>query len=129
MSAENVELVRRAFDDWNRGVREIRADEVDPEIEVHSRMLGRVLRGVDGLRTWFTEIDEQFGRWQLDVDEIREANPDRLLVLGSIHLRGRESGVEFEQPMAWLIDFREGRLLRIQMYVDRSEALAAAGLG
>jgi ketosteroid isomerase-like protein len=88
-----------------------------------------VLRGVDGLRTWFTEIDEQFGRWQLDVDEIREANPDRLLVLGSIHLRGRESGVEFEQPMAWLIDFREGRLLRIQMYVDRSEALAAAGLG
>jgi hypothetical protein len=60
MSQENIELVRRAFDDWNRGVREIRADDVDPEMELHSRMIGRVLRGVDGLRTWFTEIDEQF---------------------------------------------------------------------
>jgi hypothetical protein len=51
MSQENIELVRRAFDDWNRGVREIRADDVDPEMELHSRMIGRVLRGVDGLRT------------------------------------------------------------------------------
>jgi hypothetical protein len=31
-------------------------------------MIGRVLRGVDGLRTWFTEIDEQFDSWQLQID-------------------------------------------------------------
>jgi ketosteroid isomerase-like protein len=128
MPEENVELVRRAFGDWNRGMREIREEEVDSEMELHSRMLGRVLRGVDGLRAWFREIDEQFDRWQLEIEEIREVDPDRLVVLGSIHLRGRESGVQFEQPMGWLIDFRDGRFRRMRMFPDRGEALEAAGL-
>jgi hypothetical protein len=64
----------------------------------------------------------------LRISEIRDISPDRLLVLGEIHLRGRESKVEFNQPMAWLLDFREGRVLRMEMFSVRSEALEAAGL-
>jgi hypothetical protein len=41
MSEENVELVRWAFELWNSGDREVRVDEVDPELELHSRLLGR----------------------------------------------------------------------------------------
>ena len=41
---------------------------------------------------------------------------------------GRESRVEFDQPMAWLIGFRDGRVLRMEMFPDHSEALEAAGL-
>jgi ketosteroid isomerase-like protein len=81
------------------------------------------------LQTWFAEIDQQFEEWRLEIAEVREADRDRLLVLGEIHLRGRESRIEFDQPMAWLMDFRDGRLLRMQMFVHRSEALEAAGLG
>jgi ketosteroid isomerase-like protein len=128
MSQENVEVVRRAFDRWNSGDRGIRSDEVDPDLELHSRMLGGVVRGRDGLRSWFEEIDQQFEEWRLHIAEIREAHPDRLLVLGEIHLRGRESKMEFDQPMAWLMDFRDGKLVRMKMFVDRAEALEAAGL-
>ena len=128
MSRENVERVRRAFDRWNSGDRGIRPDEVDPDLELHSRMLGGVVRGRDGLQSWFEEIDQQFEEWRLHIAEIREAHPDRLLVLGEIHLRGRESKMEFDQPMAWLMDFRDGKLVRMKMFVDRAEALEAAGL-
>ena len=128
MSEENVELVRRAFELWNSGDREVRVDEVDPELELHSRLMGRMVRGVDGLRAWFREIDQQFDEWQLQVAEIRDVGRDRLLVLGKIHLRGRESRVESDQPMAWLIGFREGRVLRMEMFPDHSDALEAAGL-
>jgi ketosteroid isomerase-like protein len=128
MSQENVEAVRRNFDRWNSGDREIRLDEVDPELELHSRILGRVVRGPDGLRTWFQEIDQQFEEWRLQIAEVREVDRDRLLVLGEIHLRGRGSKVEFDQPMAWLMDFRDGRVLRLEMFVVQSEALEAAGL-
>lgn len=128
MSEENIETVCRNFDRWNRGDREIRADEVDPELELHSRMLGRVVKGTDGLKAWFLEIDEQFDEWQLRIAEIREADRGRLLVLGEIHLRGRESQVEFDQPMAWLMNFRDGRVRRLEMFVARGEALEAAGL-
>lgn len=128
MPRDTVATVRQAFERWNRGDREIRDDEVDPELELHSRMLGQVVRGYQGLRAWFEEIDEQFEQWRLEIAEIREPTPDQLLVLGAVHLRGRESAVEFDQPMAWLLDFRDGRLQRMEMFVDRSEALEAAGL-
>jgi ketosteroid isomerase-like protein len=83
---------------------------------------------VNGLRTWFREIDQQFDEWQVQVAQIRDVDRDRLLVLGKIHLRGRESRVEFDQPMAWLIGFRDGRILRMEMFPDHSNALEAAGL-
>ena len=125
-----MELVRRAFERWNQGDREVRGEDVHPDVEVHSRMLGGVVRGTDGLKSWFREIDQQFDGWRLGLGEIREAaDRDRLLVLGEIHLHGRGSDVEFDQPMAWLMDFRDGRLVRMQMFTDRTEALKAAGLG
>ena len=128
MSRENVETVRRNFDRWNSGHRDIREDEVDPELELRSRILGGVVRGVAGLQAWFREIDQQFEEWRLQIAEVRDVDPDRVLVLGDIHLRGRGSEVEFDQPMAWLIDFRDGRVLRLEMFAHRDEALQAAGL-
>lgn len=128
MSEANVEIVRRAFELWNSGDREVRLDEVDPELELHSRLMGRVVRGVDGLQAWFSEIDQQFDEWRLQVVEIRDIGNDRVLALGQIHLRGRESRVEFDQPMAWLIGFRDGRVLRLEMFPDHTDALEAAGI-
>ena len=128
MSQENIEAIRRNFERWNTGDREVRLDEVDPELELHSRMLGRVVRGPEGLRSWFEEIDQQFDQWQLEIADVREAHQDRILVLGNIHLRGRGSEVEFDQPMAWLIDFRDGKVTRLEMFPGHSDALQAAGL-
>jgi hypothetical protein len=51
------------------------------------------------------EIDDQFEDWHASIDEFRDAAADQLLGLGTIHLRGRASGVEFDQPMAWLLTF------------------------
>ncbi|HEY7266850.1 MAG TPA: nuclear transport factor 2 family protein [Solirubrobacterales bacterium] len=127
-AGENIELVRRAFDRWNSGDREIRPDEVDDEVELHSVLLGGVVRGPEGFRRWFLEIDQQFVEWRSEVAELREVNPDRLLALGRVHLRGRESEVEFDQPMAWLVDFRDGKVIRLEMFPEHSKALKAAGL-
>jgi hypothetical protein len=72
MPHENVETVNRAFERWNRGDREVLADDVDRELELHSRMLGGVVRGPDGLRSWFLEIDQQFKEWRAQIAEVRE---------------------------------------------------------
>lgn len=74
------------------------------------------------------EIDERFEDWRLQIDDYREAGQDRLLVLGQIHIRGRGSKVAFDQPMAWLMNFREGRILRMQMFANRGDGFEAAGL-
>jgi ketosteroid isomerase-like protein len=51
-----------------------------------------------------------------------------VLVLGDLHMRGRESGIELDQPMGWLLTFRDGRLLRYEVYLDHLDARRAAGL-
>jgi hypothetical protein len=41
---------------------------------------------------------------------------------------GRDSGVPTEMRLAQLWSFRDGRAVRMVMYNDQQEALAAAGL-
>ena len=43
-------------------------------------------------------------------------------------MRGKSSGVELELEAAVLIDLRDGRIVRVQGYMDRAAALGAAGL-
>jgi hypothetical protein len=72
------------------------------------------------------EIDENFESWRLTIGEIREIRTDRYLVLGRVHLRGRGSGVEFDQPVAWLLDWEGDLLCRLRNFVDYGMAIAAA---
>ena len=127
MSRENVQLVQSWFERWNRGVRDFAEDEVDPDVQVISRLRSEPFRGREGLREWFQEIDEQFQEWEIVGDEWRDAG-ERVVVLGQVRLRGRESGVAFSQPTGWLFELKGGRLFRVRNFVSPEEALEAAGL-
>jgi hypothetical protein len=63
MSQENVELMRRTFERWNAGEREVDPEILDPEVVVHSAMTHTTYHGYEGLRRWMAEIDHQFGDW------------------------------------------------------------------
>jgi ketosteroid isomerase-like protein len=53
---------------------------------------------------------------------------DQVLVLGTLRLNGRESGVQMENPLAMVARFREGPITHLKDYADRGQALEAAGL-
>ncbi len=76
-----------------------------------------MFRGEDGLLKWMAEIDEQFEAWEIGIGEIHEVAPEHYLVHGSIHARGRGSGMDLGQPASWLIDLRQGRVLRIRNFI------------
>jgi ketosteroid isomerase-like protein len=131
VASANVERVRDAFERWNAGDRELRPEEVHPDIVLETVLAssrGKPYRGHEGFRRWLADIDEQFDRWTLRMAEVEEVSEDRVLVLGSIHLRGRASGVEFEQPFGWVFDFRDGMTIRMATFTDPAEARAAAAL-
>ena len=52
----------------------------------------------------------------------------RVVVLGRVRLRGKESGVEVDQPHGWLVEFQDGMVFRFQHFARPHEALEAAGL-
>ena len=129
MSQESrEELVRREFDRWNAGEREIDPQLIHHDFVFHSALTDATYHGHDGFRRWMTEIDDQFEVWHSFVDEFRDAPEDRLLGLGTVHLRGRASGVEFDQPMAWLLTFAGDQAIEMRTIPDHAQALEAAGL-
>ncbi len=124
--ASGEEFVRGLWAQWNSGDREVRADQVDPEVEVHSALTQAVYRGREGARRWMREIDEQFSDWMVQLDSIDEPREGVVVATGSISMRGRHSGLDLEQPAGWVVELRDGRLLRLHNFVDPDEAAAFA---
>jgi ketosteroid isomerase-like protein len=116
------EFVRRIWAQWNSGDREVRDDQVDPEVEIHSALTQAVYRGRDGARRWMREIDEQFSDWRVALDSVGEPREGVVVATGSISMRGRQSGLDLEQPAGWVVELRDGRLLRLHNFVDPAEA-------
>ena len=131
MSEENVEIARKLSDALNRRDTEAVLPYADPEIELHSAIIGgaegNTYRGHDGVRQWMAESDAAFAELRSDVDELRDLGDD-VLTIGRVYARGRESGVEIDSPMAWLTTFRHGKIVLSRGYLDVQQALEAAGL-
>lgn len=133
MPQENVEAYERAIATFNSRDLEAHLEMLDPEHEFHSvfaEMLegdGIVYRGHEGVVTQWADLDEVFDEFYVEVSEIRDLG-DRILVISRLHAIGTTSGVEVEAAAAWLVDFRNGKVLRVLTYLDPDDALAAAGL-
>jgi hypothetical protein len=127
---ERVVWFRDALAGWNQGERELEMvfSRLDPEFELHSRMMGGVVHGADGLRAWWAEIDNQFDAWQLTIESDEDLGGGRFLFLASVRLKGRKSGLEMDVPIGWVLDFRGDKLSRMRTFTNQEDARAAAGL-
>jgi ketosteroid isomerase-like protein len=134
MSQENVEAFTRGFDGFNRGDSEALLDSLDPEVEWHPVfqvvMLGgeaTVYRGHKGIRAMLRAWSEIFAEIDIEISEIRDYG-ERIAATGRIRARGQESGAEVESPAGWVVDFNNGKAVRMREYLDPKQALEAAGL-
>ncbi len=128
MTGSNSELVRESFERWNTGDRESLLERIDADVEIRvvsSQVSGRApYRGHDGYREWLATMDEAFDVWEIHPEVFREQG-GAVLVLGHMHLRGRGSGVEFDQETGWVVDARDGLMWRMQTFLSHADALAA----
>jgi len=130
MSQENVELVRRRFEAFNRGDMAAMVELTDPAAVWWDRpddpVGGSPHRGRDACFQHLAEILE---------DAELEANPDEFIDAGpsvvvGVQLvgRGRTSGVSFEEHEFHVFTLRNGKVIEPREYRERDEALEAVGL-
>ena len=118
-----------ARDALDRGDMEAFLRHVDEDvvwIAARSAVEGAYI-GHDGMRKFFADNDENFEVFEPDFREVRDLG-DRILVVGTIHIRGRGSTVETDIPVAGVFTFKHGKLVRWEDFRDRELALEAAGL-
>jgi ketosteroid isomerase-like protein len=130
MSQENVRLVHRAIDAWNRGDVDAFLSQFDPQCEVifpPEVPEPGPFHGHTELKQW---IDGFLAAWEshrVEVVEVMEAADDVVAVLHMVG-RGSGSGVNFDETDAHVFTIRKGSVARWQNFNSRAEALEAAGL-
>jgi ketosteroid isomerase-like protein len=133
MSKENVEAFKRGLEAGNRGDVGALLDELHPKIEWHSALhalMGgqeTVFRGHNGVRRMLRDLNETFAEVHIEMWEFRDLG-DGVVAVGRTRNRGRASGVETETPLALVTEITDGKTISIRAYLDREEALEAAGL-
>ena len=123
--SDGEQLIREIWRRWNEGDRVWDPEIVDPELEIRSILTGRTYRGRAEVEQWMAEIDEQFDQWRLHVDELEEVATDRFLLTGKLEVRGRQSGVDLDQPLTWLVVVRANRMLMMGVVWGRNTYEAA----
>ena len=131
MSQENVEVVRGMLDAFNRDDVEavIAAFDAGCEINEPPEMPdgpATGFHGHDGIREWMGNLrgvaEARF--------EPRRFTPHGHLLLCELASRGlgRGSRVPIDWTTFAVIQMRKGKIVRVRVFLDRDEALAAVGL-
>lgn len=135
MSRANVEALQRGLVAYDSRDVEALLQECHADVEWESALvkgLGgetTVYRGRAGIRDLSSEVDHAFDEFRIgfDSDDIRDLG-DRIVASGWMRVRGRAGGVAVESPVSFVADFGDGKAVRFRSFLDRRDALEAAGL-
>jgi hypothetical protein len=152
MSRENVEIVRRFYEAGQRSLEAywqnrrsgapLETGDLDPETEavlaflhpeVEYRALPAPLEGgvahghLGYLEAWRAYLGASEDIRQT-LDEVVDLGGDQVLAGRAITMKWRGSGITLTEPRFGVVTVREGLIVGIHIYRDRTEALEAAGL-
>jgi ketosteroid isomerase-like protein len=131
MSEENVEVVQRGIETWNRRdlTTWLALFSSDAEIDwTHARgPLKGVYRGRGEIETFWNEFFFMFEEAQIETTHGFTEAGSEVVVSNTSHFRGRQ-GVEVSASSTWVFTVENGQFTRLRLFQERSEALEAAGL-
>ena len=122
MSQENVEVVRQFI------LLEVdqALEYADPDI-VWNPTEESAAQGHDAVRASLVRWKSEWDDYELRPEEF-EHRGDRVVVAVCLRGRGRASGVEVDARFYDVFTLRDGKIVRMDQFTQRSEALEAAGL-
>src|SRR5436190_2182024 len=132
MSQESVEVVRELYECMNRRdwAAILAAFDEDVVLVVHESVGPDAgsFRGREAVGRWFGDWFLAFGKdYRFEVEEARSVG-DGVFIAARHHGHGRFSGAEVEQVNAQVISLHEGKIVQLELYGSRTEALKAVGL-
>jgi ketosteroid isomerase-like protein len=130
MSQENVELVRRGYEAFNRQDFEAWLDFLDPQVEFQEMVLtpdAATYHGREAVRAWLQKGGEAFTGVEFLIERTIDGG-DAVVAAVVVRGRGVGSGAEFSTRIAHASRWRNGRAVFIAAYPELSQAFEAVGL-
>lgn len=88
----------------------------------------RSVYGIQGFIEVWRDFLGAWDSWVITPAKLLDVDEERVLVLLDIRARSKSHGVEMPMGAANLLSFRDGRLVRMELFNTQSEALEAVGL-
>jgi ketosteroid isomerase-like protein len=132
MSQENVELVKLAYEAFDRGgldrYMEHFTDDVDYRaVEGAPDDIGPI-HGKDAVRAWLQDWIDTFDRFSMELVELIDAGENTVVIAERYGGRAKLSGVETDSLLWTVLTISDGKIARGREYPGRQQALEAAGL-
>ncbi len=138
MSRENIELVRRLYEELahegsprefdQRLTDEALGRYLDPGIEWlpvgHSLQAVDSYRGFDGVRRFWSEFVSTWDSYKVEPLSFHAAGEQVAVV---VHIVGRTHALEVDETRSSLLTLRDGLVVRVQSFADLDGAREAAG--
>ncbi len=129
MAGENLEIVRRAFEDLRSG--EYEGGVWDPDVEVINAagwVIETSYRGHEGLHRWWDDLAEAFGDFSVELDDAQEVDGERVLTTQRFVGRFRATEIPFDGAWASILTIRDGKVVRAEGFLSKRRAMRAAGM-
>ena len=128
MSQENVETVGRA-------IAAINARDIDgylacctENVELLLPMAGAEYLGADGIRRFFTDIEDAGPDFRIEVQRVQAIDDRTAIAFVRVGATGRASGIVTGAESANVYGFLDGKISRVRIFLDRTDARKAVGL-
>jgi ketosteroid isomerase-like protein len=131
MSQANVRLVERAIAAINARDIEgyLACCTENVKLQTPMAAVGGVYEGTDGIRRFFTDIEEAAPDFRIELDAVEEVDSKRVIALMRTGSTGRASGIRMAPPAQTNVyDLIDGKISHIRIFFDRQEARKAVGL-
>jgi ketosteroid isomerase-like protein len=129
MSQENVEIVGRAFSEFEKGNFGV-PEFFDPDIRIVWLDVAGVdteTVGLQGMSETMRDWLEVYERLTMTAERLIDAG-DQVVVIAAWHGRGKASGVSTDWRHGQVWTLRDGRVTSVIAYKKLRDALDAAGL-
>ena len=130
MSQENVEIVRRAVAALNARDLEGYLTCCTEDVELHTPLEAfvGVYEGRDGIKRWLADVEDAAPDFHIDLQDVKAVGSHQVLAFAHLGSTGRASGVPLAGDSGNVYDLVDGKIRRTRIFLDRADALKAAGL-
>ena len=131
MNQPNGEVARRVVESLIDSDRATWLEPFDPDVEyspVKEWPESATRYGTDALWDFMESVRAEWATWEMRVRDVRE-NGDRVLIEATVRGVGEKSGADLRGRLFHVYSFdADGRIVKVQDFLARSDAHAAAGL-
>ena len=132
MAESDVELIRQSFEDLASDGYEAMLPLISPDFELTTPPAlsaePDTYRGPEGMRRYWESFYDAMDEVRFEPHEFRELN-GWIVVPFTLTARGRSTGLEVEQKAVMTWKVRDGLAVRLEVFAELEEALAAVGEG